>query len=56
VLTGYAHPGLAIIIDNALVYWNILGIFGGFHDSREFERLSRLEIIAVGTVLLTKKN
>ena len=48
VLTGYAHLGLAIIIDNALVYWNILGIFGGFHDSREFERRSRLEIIAVG--------
>lgn len=56
MLTGYVHPGLAIIIDNALVYWNILGIFGGFHDSREFEKLSGLEIIVVGYLLLTKKN
>ena len=48
VLTGCAHPGLAIIMDTALVYGNIKGIFGGLHDSKEFERLKGLKIIAVG--------
>ena len=48
VLTGCAHPGLAIIMDNALVYGNIKGIFGGLHDSKEFERLTGLKLIAVG--------
>ena len=48
VLTGCAHPGLAIIMDNALVYENIKGILGGLHDSREFEILTGLKIIALG--------
>jgi 7,8-dihydropterin-6-yl-methyl-4-(beta-D-ribofuranosyl)aminobenzene 5'-phosphate synthase len=48
VLTGCAHPGLAIIMENALVYGNIKGIVGGLHDSREFEILTGLKIIAVG--------
>jgi 7,8-dihydropterin-6-yl-methyl-4-(beta-D-ribofuranosyl)aminobenzene 5'-phosphate synthase len=48
VLTGCAHPGLAAIMDSALVYGNIKGIFGGLHESKEFERLIKLEIIAAG--------
>jgi 7,8-dihydropterin-6-yl-methyl-4-(beta-D-ribofuranosyl)aminobenzene 5'-phosphate synthase len=48
VLTGCAHPGLATILDTALVYGNVKGILGGLHDSEEFERLKGLEIIAVG--------
>jgi 7,8-dihydropterin-6-yl-methyl-4-(beta-D-ribofuranosyl)aminobenzene 5'-phosphate synthase len=32
-----------------------MGIFGGFHDSREFEILSGLEIIAVGHCTANKK-
>ena len=55
VLTGCAHPGLSVIMDNALVYGNILGIFGGFHDSTEFERLSGLEIIAAGHCTANKE-
>jgi 7,8-dihydropterin-6-yl-methyl-4-(beta-D-ribofuranosyl)aminobenzene 5'-phosphate synthase len=35
-------------MDNAQVYGNIKGIFGGLHDSREFERLKWLRIIAAG--------
>ena len=48
VLTGCSHPGLAMIMDKALVYGNIKGILGGLHDSKEFERLKGLKIIAVG--------
>lgn len=48
VLTGCAHPGLATILDTALVYGKVKGILGGLHDSEEFERLKGLEIIAVG--------
>lgn len=48
ILTGCAHPGLAIIMDNANVYGNIEGIFGGLHDSKEFEILAGLKIIAAG--------
>ena len=48
VLTGCAHPGLAAILDTALVYGKVKGIFGGLHDSEEFERLKGLELIAVG--------
>lgn len=40
--------GYSIIMDKALVYGNIKGIFGGLHDSREFEILIGLKIIAVG--------
>ncbi len=43
VLTGCAHLGLAIIMDNALVYGNIKGIVGGLPDSREFEILQSLK-------------
>ena len=55
VLTGCAHPGLAIIMDNAQVYGNIKGIFGGLHDSREFERLKGLKIIAAGNCTAHKE-
>ena len=48
VLTGCAHPGLATILDTALVYGKVKGILGGLHDSEEFERLKGLEIIALG--------
>jgi 7,8-dihydropterin-6-yl-methyl-4-(beta-D-ribofuranosyl)aminobenzene 5'-phosphate synthase len=48
VLTGCAHPGLATILNIALLYGNIKGILGGLHGSEEFERLKGLEIIAVG--------
>lgn len=48
VLTGCAHPGLASILDSALVCGKVKGILGGLHDSEEFERLKGLEIIAVG--------
>ena len=48
VLTGCAHPGLATILDTALVYGKVKGILGGLHDNEEFERLKGLEIIAVG--------
>lgn len=48
VLTGCAHPGLATILDTALVYGKVKGILGGLHDSEEFERLKGLEIIAAG--------
>ena len=40
--------GYFIIIDKALVYGNIKEIFGGLHDSREFEMLTGLKIIALG--------
>jgi 7,8-dihydropterin-6-yl-methyl-4-(beta-D-ribofuranosyl)aminobenzene 5'-phosphate synthase len=48
VLTGCAHPGLASIMDSALVCGKMKGIFGGLHDSEEFERLKGLDVIAVG--------
>jgi len=48
VLTGCAHPGLASILDSALVCGKVKGILGGLHDSEEFERLKGLDIIAVG--------
>jgi 7,8-dihydropterin-6-yl-methyl-4-(beta-D-ribofuranosyl)aminobenzene 5'-phosphate synthase len=48
VLTGCAHPGLAAILDTALHYGKVKGIFGGFHDSEDFERLKGLELIAAG--------
>ncbi len=48
VLVGCAHPGLATILDAALCYGKIKGIFGGLHDSEEFERLRGLELIAAG--------
>jgi 7,8-dihydropterin-6-yl-methyl-4-(beta-D-ribofuranosyl)aminobenzene 5'-phosphate synthase len=48
VLTGCAHPGLATILDTALVYGKVKGILGGLHDSEDFERLKGLEIIAAG--------
>lgn len=48
VLTGCAHPGLAAILDSALVHGNVKGILGGLHDSEEFERLKGLKTIAVG--------
>lgn len=55
MLTGCAHPGLAIIMDNANVYGSIKGIFGGLHDSKEFERLTGLKIIAVGHCTVHKE-
>jgi len=55
VLTGCAHPGLAKILDIALVYGDIKGILGGLHDSEEFERLRGLEIIAVGHCTVHKE-
>lgn len=55
VLTGCAHPGLAIIMDSANVYGSIKGIFGGLHDSDEFERLTGLRIIAVGHYTVHKE-
>jgi 7,8-dihydropterin-6-yl-methyl-4-(beta-D-ribofuranosyl)aminobenzene 5'-phosphate synthase len=48
VLTGCAHPGLTAILDTALFYGKVKGIFGGLHDSEEFERLKGMEIIAIG--------
>jgi 7,8-dihydropterin-6-yl-methyl-4-(beta-D-ribofuranosyl)aminobenzene 5'-phosphate synthase len=48
VLTGCAHPGLGVILDTALHYGKVKGIFGGLHDSEDFERLKGLELIAAG--------
>jgi len=48
ILTGCAHPGLAAILDTALHYGKVKGIFGGLHDSEDFERLKGLELIAAG--------
>jgi 7,8-dihydropterin-6-yl-methyl-4-(beta-D-ribofuranosyl)aminobenzene 5'-phosphate synthase len=48
VLTGCAHPGLAVILDSALVCGKVKGILGGLHNSEEFERLKGLEVIAAG--------
>ena len=48
MLTGCAHPGLTAILDRALFYGKVKGIFGGLHDSEEFERLKGMEIIAIG--------
>lgn len=55
VLTGCSHPGLATIMDTTLVYGNIKGIFGGLHDSKEFERLAGLKIIAAGHCTVHKE-
>ncbi|AKB42467.1 MBL fold metallo-hydrolase [Methanosarcina vacuolata] len=48
VLTGCAHPGLAAILDTANRYGKVKGIIGGLHDSKEFERLRGMELIAAG--------
>jgi len=55
VLTGCAHPGLAVILDTALRYGKVKGIFGGLHDSEEFERLNGLELIAAGHCTVHKE-
>jgi 7,8-dihydropterin-6-yl-methyl-4-(beta-D-ribofuranosyl)aminobenzene 5'-phosphate synthase len=48
VLTGCAHPGLSAIMDSALSFGKVKGIIGGLHDSKEFERLEGLELVAAG--------
>jgi 7,8-dihydropterin-6-yl-methyl-4-(beta-D-ribofuranosyl)aminobenzene 5'-phosphate synthase len=48
VLTGCAHPGLGTILDAANFCGKVKGIFGGLHNTEEFERLKGLELIAVG--------
>jgi 7,8-dihydropterin-6-yl-methyl-4-(beta-D-ribofuranosyl)aminobenzene 5'-phosphate synthase len=55
VLTGCAHPGLATILDSALMCGNVKGILGGLHDSEEFDRLKGLETIAVGHCTVHKE-
>lgn len=40
LICGCAHPGLEVIMDNALEYGPLYGVIGGFHD---FDRLLALE-------------
>ncbi len=48
VLTGCAHPGIAVILDTVSHYGKVKGILGGLHDNEEFERLKNMELIAAG--------
>lgn len=48
VVAGCAHPGLAEILDSASVFGDVAGIIGGLHDSREYDRLAKMQLVGAG--------
>jgi len=45
VVVGCSHPGVGNVIDAASKFGKVYGIVGGFHGSRDFDRLSSLSLI-----------
>ena len=46
VVTGCSHPGVGEIIDVASRYGEVVGIVGGLHGFRDFERLEGLSLVS----------
>ncbi|WP_051184696.1 MBL fold metallo-hydrolase [Desulfatiglans anilini] len=45
VVVGCSHPGVSLILDEALRRGPVCGILGGLHDCRDFDRLAALDWI-----------
>lgn len=45
VVVGCSHPGVGEIIDAASRFGKVYGVIGGFHEFRDFSRLSDLSLI-----------
>jgi len=45
VVVGCSHPGVSVILDEAVRRGPVCGILGGLHDCRDFDRLAALDWI-----------
>ncbi|WP_094227939.1 MBL fold metallo-hydrolase [Methanolobus psychrotolerans] len=48
IITGCAHPGLPSIIKTASTFGTITGIFGGLHDTQDYELFRNMQLIGAG--------
>jgi 7,8-dihydropterin-6-yl-methyl-4-(beta-D-ribofuranosyl)aminobenzene 5'-phosphate synthase len=45
VVTGCSHPGLGLILDQALQFGNVYGVVGGFHGFDQYHVLREIRLI-----------